>query len=147
MRGHFGHLHFETFPMTPRTPQGEVFWALLLSSEHSGVPEDSNSRLFQVLGFTPTLGQSRGATNDSTNGLDPTGVPKVQKPKSRVRKLRGSDLKWSNPYGNQVAHFVGYTKSLNVQNFYCNCKKTGTTSYVRPTICVSSTNKGKTQVR
>jgi hypothetical protein len=49
--------------MTPRTPQGEVFWALLLSSEHSGVPEDSNSRLFQVLGFTPTLGQSRGATN------------------------------------------------------------------------------------
>jgi hypothetical protein len=48
--------------MTPRTPQGEVFWALLSSSEHSGVPEDSNSRLFQVLGFTPTLGQSRGAT-------------------------------------------------------------------------------------
>jgi hypothetical protein len=48
--------------MTLRTPQGEVFWALLSSSEHSGVPEDSNSRLFQVLGFTPTLGQSRGAT-------------------------------------------------------------------------------------
>jgi hypothetical protein len=48
--------------MTPKTPQGEVFWALLLSSEHSGVPEDSHSRLFQVLGFTRTLGQSRGAT-------------------------------------------------------------------------------------
>ncbi len=49
------------FPMTPRTPQGEVVWAFLSSSKHSGVPEDSNSRLFQVLGFTPTLGQSRGA--------------------------------------------------------------------------------------
>jgi hypothetical protein len=48
--------------MTPRTPQCEVFFPLLLSSEHSGVPEDSNSQLFQVLGFTPTLGQSRGAT-------------------------------------------------------------------------------------
>jgi hypothetical protein len=36
----------------------------LLSSKHSGVPEDSDSRLFQVLGFTPTLGQSRGATCD-----------------------------------------------------------------------------------
>jgi hypothetical protein len=48
--------------MTPRTPQCEVFFPLLLSSEHAGVPEDSNSQLFQVLGFTPTLGQSRGAT-------------------------------------------------------------------------------------
>jgi hypothetical protein len=48
--------------MTPRTPQGEVFWALLSSSKHSGAPEDFDSQLFQVLGFTPTLGQSRGAT-------------------------------------------------------------------------------------
>jgi hypothetical protein len=49
--------------MTPRTPQGEVFCPLLSSSEHSGVPEDSKSSLFfQVLGFTPTLGQSRVAT-------------------------------------------------------------------------------------
>jgi hypothetical protein len=35
---------------------------LLSSSEHSGVPEDSKSQLFQVLGFTPTLGQSGVAT-------------------------------------------------------------------------------------
>jgi hypothetical protein len=47
MRGHFGHLHFKTFPMTPRTPQGEVFCPLLLNSKDSGVPEDSKS---------PTLG-------------------------------------------------------------------------------------------
>jgi len=45
--------------MTPRTPQGKVFCPLLSSSKHSGVPEDSNSQLFQVLGFTPTLGQAR----------------------------------------------------------------------------------------
>jgi hypothetical protein len=62
MRGHFRYLRFKTFPMTPRTPQYEVFFPLLSSSEHSGVPEDSNSQLFQVLGFTPTLGQSGVAT-------------------------------------------------------------------------------------
>jgi hypothetical protein len=44
--------------MTPRTAQCEVFWALLLSSEHSGVPEDSKSPTLEVLGFTPTLGQN-----------------------------------------------------------------------------------------
>jgi len=37
---------------------------LLSSSEHSGVPEDSNPHFFQVLGFTPTLGQSRVATEE-----------------------------------------------------------------------------------
>jgi hypothetical protein len=41
-----------------------VFFPLLLSSEHSGVLEDSNSQLFQVLGFTPTLGQSEVAIVD-----------------------------------------------------------------------------------
>jgi hypothetical protein len=49
--------------MTPRTPQCEVFFPLLLSSKHSGVPEDSKSQLFQVLGFAPTLGQSGVATD------------------------------------------------------------------------------------
>jgi hypothetical protein len=63
MRGHFRYLRFKTFSMTPRTPQCEVFWAFLLSSKHSGVPEDSNPHFFQVLGFTPTLGQSRVATS------------------------------------------------------------------------------------
>jgi hypothetical protein len=62
MRGHFRYLRFKTFPTTLRAPQCEVFFPLLSSSEHSGVPEDSNSQLFQVLGFTPTLGQSGVAT-------------------------------------------------------------------------------------
>jgi hypothetical protein len=48
--------------MTPRTPQCEVFWSSKSSSELLGVPEDSNPNFFQVLGFTPTLGQSRVAT-------------------------------------------------------------------------------------
>ncbi len=39
--------------MTPRTPQCKVFWALLSSFEHSGVPEDSKSPTLEVLGFTP----------------------------------------------------------------------------------------------
>ncbi len=64
MRGHFLYLRFKTFPMTPRTPQCEVFWALLSNPKHSGVPEDSKSPTLEVLGFTPTLGQSGVATND-----------------------------------------------------------------------------------
>jgi hypothetical protein len=58
MQGHFRYLRFKTFSMTPITPQCEVFWALLLNSKHSGVPEDSKSLTLGVLGFTPTLCQS-----------------------------------------------------------------------------------------
>jgi len=46
-----------------------VFWVLLSSSKHSGVPEDPKSQLFQVLGFTPTLGQSRVATESDFGDL------------------------------------------------------------------------------
>jgi hypothetical protein len=63
MRGHFRYLRFKTFPMTPRTPQCKVFWALLLNSKHSRVPKDSKSPILGVLGFTPTLGQSGVATD------------------------------------------------------------------------------------
>ncbi len=62
MRGYFLYLRFKTFPMKPRTPQCEVFWALLSNSKHSGVPEDSKSPTLEVLGFTPTFGQSGVAT-------------------------------------------------------------------------------------
>jgi hypothetical protein len=48
--------------MTSRTSQCKVFWALLSSSKHSGVPEDSKSPTLGVLGFTPALGQSGVAT-------------------------------------------------------------------------------------
>jgi hypothetical protein len=41
------------FPMTPRTLQCEVFWALLSSSKHSGVPEDFKSSLFPSVGLHP----------------------------------------------------------------------------------------------
>jgi hypothetical protein len=49
--------------MTPRTPQCEVFWALLSSFEHSGVPADYRSPTFPSVGLHPTLGQSGVATN------------------------------------------------------------------------------------
>jgi hypothetical protein len=79
--------------------------------------------------------------NDSTNDLDPIGVPKIQKPKLGVRKLGGSDIKWSNPLGNQVTHFIGCIESISVENFFCNHKKTRITSDVGPMICVSFANK------
>ncbi len=53
MRGHFRYLCFKTFPMTPRTPQCEVFCPLLSSSEHSGVPEDSQPPTFPSVGLHP----------------------------------------------------------------------------------------------
>jgi len=56
--------------MTPRTPQCEVFWALLSNSKHLGVPEDSKSPTLGVLGFTPTLGQS-GVTTTVVSLVSP----------------------------------------------------------------------------
>ncbi len=69
MRGHFRYLRFKTFQMTSRTLQCKVFWALLSNSKHSGVPKDSKSPTLEVLGFTPTLGQSGVATLGPTFGF------------------------------------------------------------------------------
>jgi hypothetical protein len=63
MRGHFLHLRFKTFPMTPRTPQCEVFWAFLSSSEHSGVSKDSKSSLFPSVGLHPHTWPKWGCDN------------------------------------------------------------------------------------
>jgi hypothetical protein len=41
MQSHFRHLHFNSFSMRWRTPQGKVFWPLQSNSEISGVPKDS----------------------------------------------------------------------------------------------------------
>jgi hypothetical protein len=60
MQGHFGHLHFNNFPMTLETPQGEVFCPLLLNSKDSGVPEDSKS---------PTLGMWVSSSHWAKVGL------------------------------------------------------------------------------
>ncbi len=38
-------------------------------------------------------------TNDSTNDEDSINVPKIQKPKLRIRKLRRDYIKWSNLLG------------------------------------------------
>jgi len=37
--------------------------------------------------------------NDSMNDLDPIDAPKIQKLKFGIGKLKGSDIEWSNPYG------------------------------------------------
>jgi hypothetical protein len=63
-----------------------------------------------------------------------------------MKKPKGSDIKWSNSYGDQTTNFISYTKSPNTKNSCYNHKKIGTTSNARPTICVSSTSQGKTQV-
>jgi hypothetical protein len=85
-------------------------------------------------------------TNDSTNDVDPTDVPKLQKPKSWIKKLKGSDIKWSNLYGNQATHFANCIESPNANNSSYNYKNVRTASNVGPTICLSSAKEGKTQV-
>jgi hypothetical protein len=63
--------------MTPRTPQCEVFCPFLSSFEHSGVPEDFKSPLFQVLGFTPTLDQVKVATARAIGGSIQTTINNI----------------------------------------------------------------------
>jgi hypothetical protein len=67
------------------------------------------------------------ATNNSTNYLDLTSAPEIQKLKLGVKKPRGNDIKWSNPYGDQATHFVGRIESPNVINSSCNHRKVKTT--------------------
>jgi hypothetical protein len=86
-------------------------------------------------------------TNDSTNDENPINGPKIQKPKSGIRKPRGSDIKWSNLLGDQATHVNGYIESPNVNNSFYNCKNVKTTSDAGLAICVSFANEGKTQVR
>jgi hypothetical protein len=59
------------------------------------------------------------------NDLDPINAFKIQKQelkirKPRVKKIRGSDIMWSNLCGNQVTHFINCTENLNGKNSYCN---------------------------
>ncbi len=70
MRGNFLHLRFKTFPMTPRTPQCKVFWALLSSSEHSGVLEDSKSSFFPSVGLHPHTWPKQGCDNVTHQNQD-----------------------------------------------------------------------------
>jgi hypothetical protein len=79
--------------------------------------------------------------------VNPIGAPKIWKPKSKIWKPRGSDIKWSNPWGDQATHFVGYTKRLYAKNSSYNHKNAKKTFDVQPTICVSSTEEEKTQIR
>jgi len=56
--------------MTPRTPQCEVFWALLSSSEHSGVPEDSKPLTFPSVGLHPHTWAKWGCDTLAASAID-----------------------------------------------------------------------------
>jgi hypothetical protein len=83
MRGHFRYLRFKTFPMTLRTPKCKVFWALLLSSKHSGVPEDSKC-------CNPTLAKCGGEAQhlQKLEAWSPPGLPNVQSSTARPKTPR-----------------------------------------------------------
>jgi hypothetical protein len=112
MRGHFLYLRFKTFPMTPRTPQCEVFWAFLLNSKHSGVPEDSKSPTFEVLGFTPTLGQSGVATQP----VDPQYKWHLARSKRSEGRMRFCALRMLQNQGSMELRKQRMEKSLRPGN-------------------------------
>jgi hypothetical protein len=64
-----------------------------------------------------------------------------------IRKLKGSDIEWSNPCGEQTTHFIGCTENPKVKNSCCNHKKIGTTFDAKPIIYVLFANEKETQVR
>jgi hypothetical protein len=60
---------------------------------------------------------------DSINGKIPTITPKIRRSDIGVKKLKGSGINWSNPYGDQATHFVDYMKSPNAPNSSYNHTK------------------------
>jgi hypothetical protein len=78
--------------------------------------------------------------------MNPINVPKIEKPKSGIRKPRGSDIKWFNLLEDQATHFDEYTESPNANNSSYKCKNVRSTSNAGLAICVSFANEGKTQV-
>jgi hypothetical protein len=116
LRGHFRYLRFQTFPMTPRTPQCEVFWALLWNSKHSGVPEDSKSPTLEVLSFTPTLGQSGVATTPMLlvlkNCIFVGGITSIV---ILVNKMANQRIVWNKITFGFVAMFSNVNGPFNVE--------------------------------
>ncbi len=109
MRGRFLYLRFNTFPMTPRTPQCEVFWALLSNSKHSGVPEDSKSPTLEVLGFTPHLAKV---------GLRYSAAHKVAV--SGVAHLRKQQTNQAKPNDEQIVDIIEMERGKHVKECLLN---------------------------
>jgi len=112
MRGHFRYLRFKTFPMTPRTLQGEVFCPLLSSSKHSGVPKDSQPPTFPSVGLHPHTWPKWGCDNAlhpqsvTSQGMCPNSFSSHYlfffglKTKS-IKELRGASPNFSWDEGSQ----------------------------------------------
>ncbi len=92
MRGHFLYLRFKTFPMTPKKPQCEVFWALLSSFEHSGVPEDSKSSLFPSVGLHPHTWPKWGCDRKIPLQLSSIHTPGVNLSQSMVGQASNASI-------------------------------------------------------
>ncbi len=86
--GHFRHLHFNNFPMTWRTPQGEVFWPLQSNSKILGVSKDSQ---------VPISGMWMSSSHSSKSGI----ATKVVKGKVHevFKKFWVKPFNWLIPHG------------------------------------------------
>jgi hypothetical protein len=70
---------------------------LSVELSHSGVPEDSKSQLFQVLGFTPTHGQVRVATEPLGVNGHSEGCAFARAEHTRIKDFWNGDTQdWKN---------------------------------------------------
>jgi hypothetical protein len=85
-----------------------IYEANSLNVGHSITKTTWRSTNRKKLNIVPRSSWKTSTINDSTNDVDPTNAPKIQKLESRIRKLKGLNIKWSNPYGDQTTHYINF---------------------------------------
>jgi hypothetical protein len=123
MQGHFRYLRFKTFSMTPRTPQCKVFWALMSSSKHLGVPEDSKS---------PTLGVGVSSSHFTQSGVTTKSMTWWQKTKHVATRLVRASVRtvWMVKFSSDYRCWMRPTRVKDTQEnllhiFLATCARIG----------------------
>jgi hypothetical protein len=102
--------------MTPRTPQGEVFYPFLLNSKDLGVLEDSKSPTLGGVSFILTLGQSGVATTMVTQ-LDEGRRRLWEVAKANLEKAHKRYKDFVDKSRRKVKFQEGDEVWLNIKNF------------------------------
>ncbi len=98
--------------MTSRTPQCEVFWALLSSSESSGVTKDSKPPTFPSVGLHPHIWPKWGCDTKEGMGLGRgCGLGKMF-----FEEKVGSERKWGQGEDASSRDWVLGTKLMHLQH-------------------------------
>ncbi len=94
-----------TFPTIPKTLQCKVFWALLSSSKHSGVPADSKPLTFPSVGLHPHTWPKWGCDTTSFSSQIMVKSKFLKHPRQRGGG-RGPFLNCKTPLFQGIAHYA-----------------------------------------